>query len=141
MEGLPFTFAEVKTLIDGVTVGGRRIDHHDRVIKIINAARETRGALKSGSFIVPDYCNINEDRLPPFIAGCDFFLRSAMLNYFGFGLGVCLVNLNGYLMSRGFDYVSVPHTLAPNFHAGINRLHKTNDATEMMVFLAACCKS
>lgn len=36
-EGNPFTFVEVKTLLDGVTVGGRRLSDQDQILRISNA--------------------------------------------------------------------------------------------------------
>ena len=32
IQGIPFTFAEVQTVMDGVTMGGRRIPDHESVL-------------------------------------------------------------------------------------------------------------
>lgn len=39
LEGNPLTYPEVKTLIDGVTVGGHRLDDERQVLNLAEAAR------------------------------------------------------------------------------------------------------
>ena len=38
LEGNPFTFPEVKTLLDGVTIGGRKISDQEQVLNLAEAA-------------------------------------------------------------------------------------------------------
>lgn len=40
LEGNPFTFPEVQTLLDGVTVGGRKISDERQVLNLADSARE-----------------------------------------------------------------------------------------------------
>lgn len=40
LEGNPFTFPEVQTLLDGVTVGGHKISDERQVLNLANSARE-----------------------------------------------------------------------------------------------------
>jgi len=39
LEGNPLTFAEVKTLMDGVTVGGRKVSDQEQVLDILPALK------------------------------------------------------------------------------------------------------
>ena len=40
LEGNPFTFPEVKTLMDGITVGGHQIEDERQVLNLVSSARE-----------------------------------------------------------------------------------------------------
>jgi hypothetical protein len=50
LEGNPFTFPEVQTLMDGITVGGRRLGDERQVANLAEAARELAALVKSGHF-------------------------------------------------------------------------------------------
>lgn len=50
LEGNPFTFPEVKTLLDGVTVGGHKLTDEQQVLNLAAAARELFTLVKAGSF-------------------------------------------------------------------------------------------
>lgn len=50
LEGNPFTFAEVQTLLDGVTVGGRRVSDEQQVLNLASAAKELLELVRSGRF-------------------------------------------------------------------------------------------
>jgi Fic family protein len=50
LEGNPFTFPEVQTLMDGVTVGGRKLGDERQVANLAEAARELARLVKSGEF-------------------------------------------------------------------------------------------
>ena len=50
LEGNPFTWVEVKTLLDGVTVGGRRLTDERQVLNIAAAAKELFAMVRSGAF-------------------------------------------------------------------------------------------
>lgn len=50
LEGNPFTFPQVQTLMDGVTVGGHKISDEQQVLNLASAARELLSLVKSGSF-------------------------------------------------------------------------------------------
>lgn len=50
LEGNPFTFPEVKTLLDGVTVGGHKLTDQQQVLNLAAAARELLTLVKVGSF-------------------------------------------------------------------------------------------
>ena len=40
LEGNPFTYSEVQTLLDGITVGGRKISDEQQVLNLAEAANE-----------------------------------------------------------------------------------------------------
>lgn len=50
LEGNPFTFPEVKTLLDGVTVGGHKLADEQQVLNLAAAAKELFSLVKAGSF-------------------------------------------------------------------------------------------
>ncbi len=50
LEGNPFTFPEVKTLLDGVTVGGRKIFDQEQVLNLAESAKRLLAMVKGGQF-------------------------------------------------------------------------------------------
>ncbi len=50
LEGNPFTFAEVKTLLDGVTIGGRKISDQAQVLNLAESSKHLLALVKAGKF-------------------------------------------------------------------------------------------
>lgn len=50
LEGNPFTFPEVKTLLDGVTVGGRKISDQEQVLNLAESSKRLLALVKTGKF-------------------------------------------------------------------------------------------
>jgi len=50
LEGNPFTFPEVKTLLDGVTVGGRKLSDQEQVLNLAESSKHLLGLVKAGEF-------------------------------------------------------------------------------------------
>lgn len=50
LEGNPFTFPEVKTLLDGVTIGGRKISDQEQVLNLAESSKRLLALVKSGQF-------------------------------------------------------------------------------------------
>jgi len=50
LEGNPFTFPEVKTLMDGVTVGGHKLPDQRQVLNLVAAAEALFGLVEAGAF-------------------------------------------------------------------------------------------
>jgi Fic family protein len=50
LEGNPFTFPEVKTLIDGITVGGHKLTDAEQVLRLNRALSHVISLVKAGSF-------------------------------------------------------------------------------------------
>jgi Fic family protein len=61
LEGNPFTYPEVKTLLDGVTIGGRKLSDQDQVLNLADGARRLLGWVKSGDFALdkPHFCDLH----------------------------------------------------------------------------------
>ena len=52
LEGNPFTFPEVKTLLDGVTVGGRKVADQEQVLNLANSSKHLLALVKTGKFLL-----------------------------------------------------------------------------------------
>jgi Fic family protein len=50
LEGNPFTFPDVQTLLDGVTVGGHKISDERQVLNLAESARELLRLVRAGRF-------------------------------------------------------------------------------------------
>jgi len=50
LEGNPFSFSEVKTLVDGITVGGRKVSDQAQVLNLIKSSRHLLSLVKAGQF-------------------------------------------------------------------------------------------
>jgi Fic family protein len=50
LEGNPLSFAEVKTLLDGVTVGGRRVSDQEQVLNLAESSKHLSALVKAGKF-------------------------------------------------------------------------------------------
>jgi len=50
LEGNPFTFPEVKTLLDGVTIGGRKISDQEQVLNLAESSKHLLALVKGGKF-------------------------------------------------------------------------------------------
>lgn len=52
LEGNPYTYPEVKTLLDGITVGGRKLSDQEQVLRVSRAWEELRRQVADNSFTV-----------------------------------------------------------------------------------------
>jgi Fic family protein len=50
LEGNPFTFPEVKTLLDGVSVGGRKISDQEQVLNLAESSKHLLALVKTSKF-------------------------------------------------------------------------------------------
>lgn len=62
LEGNPFTFPEVKTLLDGVTVGGRKISDQEQVLNLAESSRHLLALVKTGRFALdkPTFTDLHD---------------------------------------------------------------------------------
>ncbi|WP_221931510.1 Fic family protein [Aliidiomarina halalkaliphila] len=51
LEGNPLSFCEIKTLVDGVTVGGRKVSDQQQILNLVDGHRRLLSLLKSRQFI------------------------------------------------------------------------------------------
>src|SRR5262245_44101999 len=61
LEGNPFTFPEVKTLLEGVTVGGRKLSDQEQILNLADSAKYLVGLVKQGRFTLnkETFCEVN----------------------------------------------------------------------------------
>ena len=59
LEGNPFTFPEVKTLLDGVTVGGRKLSDQEQILNLAAGSKRLLEMVKSGR-LRPDKATFRE---------------------------------------------------------------------------------
>jgi Fic family protein len=52
LEGNPFSFPEVKTLLDGVTIGGRKVSDQEQVLNLATSSKHLLALVKSNQFIL-----------------------------------------------------------------------------------------
>ncbi|MCL2875738.1 MAG: cell filamentation protein Fic [Betaproteobacteria bacterium] len=50
LEGNPFTFPEVKTLLDGITIGGRRVSDQEQILNLAESSKRLLAMVKAGQF-------------------------------------------------------------------------------------------
>jgi len=50
LEGNPFTFPQVKTILDGITVGGHKLSDQDQVRNLAESTKELLRLVKNGTF-------------------------------------------------------------------------------------------
>jgi len=50
LEGNPFTFPEVKTLLDGITVGGRKVSDQEQVLNLAHSSKRLLALVKTKQF-------------------------------------------------------------------------------------------
>lgn len=50
LEGNPFTFPEVQTLLDGITVGGRKVSDQEQILNLAESAKRLLAMVKSDQF-------------------------------------------------------------------------------------------
>jgi len=61
LEGNPFTFPEVKTLLEGVTVGGRKISDQQQILNLAESSRALVGLVAQAQFKLdkPTFCELH----------------------------------------------------------------------------------
>jgi Fic family protein len=50
LEGNPFTYPEVKTLLDGVTIGGHKISDQEQILNLAESSKRLLSMVKGGEF-------------------------------------------------------------------------------------------
>ncbi len=61
LEGNPFTFPEVKTLLEGVTVGGRKLSDQEQILNLAESSKHLVALVKQGQFKLDKetFCSLN----------------------------------------------------------------------------------
>jgi Fic family protein len=62
LEGNPFTFPEVKTLVDGITVGGHKLSDAEQILNLIASSKYLLESVSTGLFKLDKhtFCALNE---------------------------------------------------------------------------------
>ncbi|HXP21759.1 MAG TPA: hypothetical protein VN840_19120, partial [Streptosporangiaceae bacterium] len=63
LEGNPFTYPEVQTLLEGVTVGGRRLSDERQILSLSESATHLQDLVESGRFALSKKTSDNLNRL------------------------------------------------------------------------------
>src|SRR5260370_21646184 len=50
LEGNPFTFPEVKTLLDGITIGGRKVSDQEQILNLAESSKRLLTMVKGRTF-------------------------------------------------------------------------------------------
>lgn len=61
LEGNPFTFPEVQTLLEGVTVGGRKLSDQEQVLNLAESSRRLIEKVRTRTFVLdkPTFCELH----------------------------------------------------------------------------------
>lgn len=61
LEGNPFTFPEVKTVLDGVTVGGRKISDQEQILNLAEGSKHLLAIVQNGRFALDKatFCDLH----------------------------------------------------------------------------------
>ena len=77
LEGNPFTSPEVNTLLDGVTIGGRKISDQEQVLNLAESSKHLLALVKAGKFSLnkATFTELESCRLFPVQCLAAIFLR------------------------------------------------------------------
>jgi hypothetical protein len=159
LEGLPLTFIEIKTLLDGVIIGDKRVYEQERVLDLARGYRRLLEMVKAGEFALskPVFLELHsifdrneawscsalrgadEETLNATLFECAPLERAVAVYMFATrNERVARSLLNGILMSHGIDAISVPAARVHEFNEKMARFLRSRDATEAMDFLLGC---
>lgn len=184
LEGNSFTLPEVRTLLDGVTVGGQRIEDERQILALskgyslvdelvrddafaldkstsdrIHSLVALHEAIESGHFrgegsvtggsTVNLLVSAHEDLLRYLHRVEDareralayFASATRRQYYFDGNKRTARLMMAGELLREGFDAVNIPFARRLEFNIALDRLFSTDDATELMAFIATCAPS
>ncbi len=199
LEGLSFTFSEVQTLLDGVTVAGHSIANQAQVLRLATCTKRLLAMVRGGQFkltqsvfaelhrlvserrsqvsrafrdeqnqpnstsnlaVEPRLAALTSsmlvgtegmDRLfnegvaalktcSSFERAVGFYLFGSLHRFFdGENQLTSRFMMNGVLLSRGVEAISIPTADIERFTEIVRRFHQSKDGSEMMLFLAGLC--
>ncbi len=164
LEGNPFTFPEVKTLLDGVTVGGRKLSDQEQILNFARSSKYLLDLVRRREFELdektfralhvppaePDAEKLSvifaqgnaalRENVPnPFERATAFFLFDSLHQFFfDRSTWASRLMMSGALMMEGIDAISVPAMRADEFDSKMTEFRATRDATRMMGFIVEC---
>lgn len=165
LEGNPFTFPEVKTLLEGVPVGGRKQSDQEQILNLARSSKVLLELVRRQDFNLDweTFCVLHAlvSRDDPGMDGRDaafrvgvaaleqyapnpleravaFFLFSSLHPFFASAdCHTSRLMMNGTLMIEGIDAISIPAVQADEFNSTWAKFYATRDGTEMMGFVLA----
>lgn len=165
LEGNPFTYPQVQTILDGITVGGHKLSDQDQVRNLVASTKELLRLVKTGTFqmdkatftalhgivareeaIKPNLNQIFSDGLlaleqlaHPLERGIIFFLFGALQQFFFDGnKRTSRMMMNGILMRHGIDAISIPAHRAQEFNEKMVDFYQQREGTTMLRFMLSC---
>jgi Fic family protein len=167
LEGNNFTLPEVRTLLEGVTVGGKKLEDEKQIIALSEAYNHLDDMVGAGQFELSKEVSDELHRLVPgtehgeggallrehFTVLVDYlktvsdprhraliYFASATRRqfYFDGNKRTARLMMTGELMSDGYDIVSVPFSRKLEFNSALDVLFDRDDATELLRFLSTC---
>ncbi|MGO1184363.1 Fic family protein [Micrococcaceae sp. AOP34-BR2-30] len=199
LEGNTFTLPEVQTLLDGITVGGRRQDEADQVLALAESSESLMDMVQRATFRM-DRPTINRihhlvarfealdagqfrgegatrggglvnlggqgefqatdsgsdgaalrdefDAAIGYLGTADLHPAERAIAYFGIGAfrqfffdgnkRTSRLMMNGWLMSQGYDAISIPAARRLELNQHLITMYTQKDATELMRFIVDC---
>lgn len=165
LEGNNFTLPEVKTLLEGVTVGGKKLEDAQQIIALSEAYSRLDEMVGSGQFALSKEVSDDLHGLVTEHGEGGVLLREHFGNltrhlntvgdarrraliyfasatrrqfYFDGNKRTARLMMAGELMSSGYDIVSVPYSRKLEFNNALDILFDHDDATELLRFLSTC---
>lgn len=199
LEGNTFTLPEVQTLLEGITVGGHRVDEANQVLALAESSSELASMVQSGDFAM-DRRTINRihllvarhealdagmfrgegstngggtvnlggqgtylaspsdgggaqlrqefDQAIHYLEVADLHPAERAIAYFGIGAlrqfffdgnkRTSRLMMNGWLMSQGYDAISIPAARRLEFNQHLINMYTNKDMTTLMRFIVDC---
>jgi hypothetical protein len=150
LEGNPFTFPDVRTLMDGVTVGGHRLSdegQEKRLTPGVSPGQHGRHLPEPTEAGGENLRWLHAQGLAAITGGLEsayeqalvYFLFGALQQfYFDGNKRTSRYLMNGHLMSHGIDAISVPAARAREFNTLMVDFFRFRDGTRMVAFLTDC---
>lgn len=168
LEGNPFTFPEVKTLLEGVTVGGRKLSDQEQILNLAQSSKYLLELVRRHDFNLDKqtFCalhahvtgkegpELDHPRAEVFSTGLEalrasvpnpferataFFLFGSLQQFFLTGnKRTSRLMMSGALMSEGIDAVSIPAIRSVEFNSKMAEFYTTRDGTPMMRIVLEC---
>ena len=147
LEGNTFTLPEVRTLLDGVTVGGKALAEQQQILDLSEAFNLLHElVLKEECAVDKATSNAHADLLVslqglenPVEQALAYFCSATRSQfYFDGNKRTARLVASGLLMSNGYAALNIPNARRLEFNLALDELFRSDDATTLMDFLYDC---
>jgi len=154
LEGNPFTFPEVQTLLDGVTVGGHKLTDEARILNTAEAWKLLFRLVENGVFEISKdvFCKLHrvtaKGEALTFgefrdgevgISGTEYKSPECEKKFFWVGnKRTSRLMMAGELLKCGLDIASIPASKKLEFNQKMIRFFDFKEGSEMMQFWENC---